>query len=174
MSYFLNKHQPFPGRWENRMLVERLRGGSVGLAPYFLRGAGSHGRSSKRMSLSTPWQRTEVLEWEQLLGKTWKCPFWGQQVLLGSTDFQTSPLHPRTPTLLPAPNKGARRLRGKSKNPELARNHAALCCLETTGPGGSRGAQAGAQGFPLRRAGLRLPGALRSPLNAEFTNCVGH
>lgn len=29
-------------------------------------------------------------------GSLWKCPFWGQQVLLGSIDFQTSLLHPES------------------------------------------------------------------------------
>lgn len=38
----------------------------------------------------------EVLVWGQQRGNLWKCPFWGQQVLFGSIDFQTSLLHPES------------------------------------------------------------------------------
>lgn len=89
----------------------------------------------------------------QQRGSLWKCPFWGQQVLLGSIDFQTSLLHPESqpPSRAKQRQEEAEEVRYTPSWPEPG-GPAALSCLEAMGPG-LRDAQAGAYGFPRRRGG---------------------
>lgn len=157
------------------MPVERLggRGGGVeksscqfcGLSPLVSQwGRQSWPTLKTHVLVSALWQRTEVLVQEQRRGQTWQCPFWGQQVLLGSTDFQASLWHPEPHTPPPTPNKGARRRpRGKSETPSwpgttlraAARRPQDRVSLEV--PGLALRASRCAESWGVR--GLRRPGA---------------
>ena len=67
-----------------------------GFSPTFPRWCWSPGQSLQTLAPLCAFA-AEVLVWGQQRGDPWRCPFWGQQVLLGERRFPDFSAAPRTP-----------------------------------------------------------------------------